>query len=122
MANQRRAGLLQLSVNGEVQDAAGSFDYNLGKPKRESVLNSNGVAVGYKETGQVSFIEGEIIDRGNLDLEALVVGVDLTVTIKLANGKTIALYEAVFTGDGTASSEDAKIKVRWEGTSAKEIA
>ena len=121
MADQRRAGFLQLQTNGEVQDARGDFSYNLGAMKREAMQTSDGRTVGYKEMPQTPFIEGEIIDRGSLDLDGLVNGKDLTITLKLANGKLIALYEAFFAGEGTASTEDAKIPVRWEGTSAKEI-
>ena len=121
MANQRRAGFVQLQTNGEVQDASGNFSYNLGGMKREAIQTADGRTVGYKETPQTPSVEGEVIDRGDLDLEALVNGKDLTVTLKHANGKTIALYEAFFAGEGTASTEDAKIPVRWEGTSCKEI-
>ena len=121
MANQRRAGLIQLQVTGEIMDASGNFDYNLGIPKKEGIVGANGVPLGFKEIGQIPFIEGEIIDRGTLDVAVMLSAVDQTVTLKLANGKSVALYDAYFAGEGTASSEDAKIKVRWEGSSAKEI-
>jgi hypothetical protein len=82
---------------------------------------ADGRTVGFKHTPQTPFIEGEIIDRRTLDVEGLVNGENLTITLKLANGKLIALYEASYAGEGTASTEDAKIPVRWEGTSCKEI-
>lgn len=121
MATQRLAGFIQLQTNGEIQDARGDFSYNLGQRKREAMQTADGRTVGYKETPQTPFIEGELIDRGDLDVEELVNGKDLTITLKLASGKVIALYEAFFAGEGTASTEDAKVPVRWEGTSAKEI-
>lgn len=120
MATQRRAGLIQLQVDGEIQDAKGSFSYNLGHPKREAVVGSDGVH-GYKETPQVAFIEGAITDRGTLDLEALVTGSDLTVTLTLGNDKVISLGGAWFAGEGTGSTEEGEIPVRWEGKIAKEI-
>lgn len=120
MADQRRAGLIQLKVNGEIQDAKGTFTYNLGKVKRDAIVGADRPH-GYKETPQVPFIEGAITDRGNLDVGALAIGKDLTVTLDLANGKVIVLSEAWFAGEGTASTEEGEIAVRWEGVSAEEV-
>ncbi len=120
MADQRRAGLIQLQVSGEIQDAKGSFTYNLGRPKREAIVGSDSVH-GYKEAPQIAYIEGAITDRGSLDVAALASGRDLTVTLSLANGKVIVLRDAWFAADGTASTEEAEIAVRWEGANAEEI-
>lgn len=120
MADQRRAGLIQLQVNGEIFDAKGSFSYNLGRPMREAIPGSDGIH-GYKETPQVAFIEGAITDRGNLDVATLVSQRDVTVTLTLGNGKVIVLRDAWFAGEGTASTEEAEIPVRWEGANAEEI-
>lgn len=120
MASQRRAGIVYLKVNGEIQDAKGNFNYNLGKPKREAIVGADTVH-GYKETPQVAFIEGEITDRGTLDLEALVTMDDATITLELSNGKVVVLHQAWFAGEGTVGSEEANIAVRWEGKSGEEI-
>jgi hypothetical protein len=120
MANQRRAGTIQVQTNGEIQDAAGSFSYNLGGKKRETIVGPDGVH-GFKEMPQPAFIEGELVDRGNLNLRALVDSVDVTVTLSLANGKVVVLRDGWFAGEGTASTDEAKIPVRWEGTNAEEI-
>ena len=120
MADQRRAGLIQLQITGKIQDAKGTFTYNLGRPKREAIAGSDGVH-GFKETPQVAFIEGAITDRGNLDLDALVTTKDATVTLSLANGKTIVLSDAWYAGDGTVNTEEAEIAVRFEGKTAEEI-
>ncbi len=120
MADQRRAGLIQVQVNGEIMDAKGSWSYGLGRSKRDAMIGSDGVH-GYKETPQIAFIEGAITDRGNLDVAALVTGRDLTVTLSLSNGKVIVLRDGWFAGEGTASTEEAEITVRWEGANAEEI-
>lgn len=111
---------MQLQVNGEIQDAKGSFSYNMGRPMREAIIGSDGVH-GFKETPQVAFIEGAITDRGSLDLAALVSGRDLTVTLSLTNGKVIVLRDAWFAGEGSASTEEGEITVRWEGANAEEV-
>jgi hypothetical protein len=119
---QRIAGIIQLQVDGTVQNASGSFSYNLGEPKREAITNAAGQVVGYKEIPQTPFLEGEIIDDGTVDLKDLVKGKKLTVNLTLGSGgKMFVLHEAFFAGEGTGSTEDAKIPVRWEGQSAEEI-
>ena len=117
---QRRAGLIQLQTQGVIQDARGSFSYNLGQVKRDTIVGADTVH-GYKEVPQAPFIEGSITDRGTLDLAALATGTQLTITLALANGKTIVLRNAWFAGEGTASTEEAEIPVRWEGQSANEV-
>lgn len=118
---QRRAGLIQLQTNGEMQDAKGSFEYNLGGPKRDAIVGADGIH-GFKETVQVPFISGKITDRGTLDVKKLVSLEDATITLSLNGGnKVIVLSEAWFAGEGTVSTEEAEIDVRWEGTSAEEI-
>jgi hypothetical protein len=120
MATQRRGGIIQLQVNGELQDAKGAFTYNLGRPKREAIVGADSTH-GYKETPQVAFIEGEVTDRGTLDLAALVTISGATVTLELANGKVIVLRDAWYAGEGTGNTEEGNVAVRFEGKDAEEI-
>src|SRR6266581_3080421 len=108
MADQRRAGLIQVMVGGVLQDAKGEFEYNLGQPLREEIVGSDGVH-GYKETPQVPYIKGAITDRRTLDLKALVGIRDTTVTLKLGNDKTIMLSSAWYAGTGTGKTSEAEI-------------
>ena len=114
MADQLVAGLLQLQSNGEIFDCKGAFDYNLGRPKREAVIGSDRVH-GFKETPQPGSIVGKITDRGSLDLNALVTGKGLTITLRLGNGKVIMLSNAWYSGDGNVNTEEAEIEVAWQG-------
>jgi len=118
--SQRVGGIIQLQINGEVYLAKGSFTYNLGRPTREAVVGADKVH-GYKETPQVAFIEGEITDDGTLDRDAFVRARDATVTLDLANGKMVALYDAWFGGDGTANTDEGNMAVRFEGVEAEEV-
>jgi hypothetical protein len=119
MADQRRGGKIQVQSDGEVYDAKGNWTYNLGKPKREAIIGADGIH-GYKETQQVPFVEGEITDRRDLSLAKLVTLKDATVTLALANGKTVVLRSAWYAGEGDGSTEEGNIKVRFEGLSANE--
>src|SRR3954465_11591213 len=103
--SQRRAGIVYLKVNGEMHDAKGNFTYNLGVAKREAIVGAD-VVHGFKETPQVPFIEGELTDRGSLDLKKFLQTDDATVTLELANGKVVVLRSAWYAGDGNVGTEE----------------
>lgn len=113
MAENRRAGIIRVTSDGALIEAKGEFSYNLGKPKRDVIIGSDGVH-GYKETPQAAFIEGATTDRSDLDLAALVTQDNVTVVLTLVNGKSIVLTDAWYAGDGTAKTGEAEITVRWE--------
>jgi len=119
--SQRRAGLIQVALNGEILEAKGNWSYNPGKPLRRAIIGADGVH-GFAEEPQVAFIEGEITDRGSLDLAALAATEDATVTLSMVSGKMFMLREAWFAGEGTGTTEEAAIAIRFEGASGEEIA
>lgn len=119
--DQVRAGPITFQTNGEIQECRGKFTYNLGKPKKEPIVGSDGKVHGWKVIPQVAFIEGTITDRGNLDVAALLTMTDTTATLGLPNGKCVVLHDACQVGEGTADSEEAEIPIRYEGRSAEEI-
>lgn len=118
--SQRRAGLIQLQVDGEVFLAKGNFTYNLGRPNREAIVGSDAVH-GYREEAQVAFVEGEITDRQDLDLDRLVTMSEVTVTLTLGNEKVIVLRDAWYAAEGTGNTEEGNIAVRFEGANAEEV-
>jgi hypothetical protein len=113
MADQRRGGTISLNRNGVSQECKGNFTFNLGFPKREALMGSSGI-LGYKETPQVAFIEGEIVDRGDLSIADLVQAADETITLELATGKVVMLRGAWYAGEGTGNTEEGNIGVRFE--------
>jgi len=114
-------GYITVRANGAQLRAKGSWSYNLGRPVRTAVVGADGVH-GYRESPQVAFIEGAITDRGDLDLTALVGMKDATITLDLANGKTFVLSQAWFSGEGTATTEEGEVAVRFEGQKGEELA
>jgi hypothetical protein len=116
----RIGGLIALKINGDMYFAKGNFTYNLGLPKKEGVVGSDRVH-GYKEVPQIPFIEGEITDRNELNLEDLLTLEDATVTLELANGKVIMLREGWYAGEGTGNTDEGNIALRIEGISAEEV-
>lgn len=120
MANRRIGGIIFIKVDGQQLQASGEFTYDIGVPKKEMIVGADGVH-GFKEMPIVPFIEGEITDSDELDLEALQRTRDATCTLELANGKVIVVEEAVYAADGTGSSEEGKIAFRFEGIRGREI-
>lgn len=116
----RRAGRIFFKADGVQYDAKGSYNYNLGADKREAMVGADGVH-GYKAMPQVPFIEGEITDAKDLDLAAFINLDGVTITLELANGKSILLRDAWYAADGNVGTEDANIQVRFEGMSGEEI-
>lgn len=119
---QRRAGIIFLKIDGEQYDAKGSFSYGMGKPMRESIVGADGIH-GYKEVPTVPFIEGELTDSKDLDMDKLASITEATITLELANGKVVALRGAFSANkDGlTGQTEEGNIPVRFEGVSAEEV-
>ena len=118
---QRRGGIIYFKINGALHEAKGNYTYNFGAPKREAIIGSDGVH-GFKEIPQVSYIEGEITDRSDLDVEALVNLENATATLELANGKIFVLRDCWYAGDGNVQTEEGNIQIRLEGKSGEEIA
>lgn len=120
MAGQRKGGMIQVQVAGVMHDAKGTFTYGLGTPKRDAIVGADAVH-GFKEVPQVPFVEGAFTDRAGLDAKALFNTEGATVTLTLANGKTVILQDAWYAGEGTISTEEGEIGIRFEGKSAEEI-
>lgn len=118
----RVGGILYLKIDGNQLKAKGNFTYNLGIPKRESVMGADGVH-GFKETPQPAFIEGEITDHSTLDLAALLKTEEATATLELNNGKVIVLRDAFYAADGNAQTEEGNVQMRLESATgnAEEI-
>lgn len=118
--SDRIGGIIRVKRNGVQLKAKGSWSYNLGIPKKETVVGADGIH-GHKATIQPAFIEGEITDTKDLSLADLASIENETITIELYNGKVIVLPNAVFTGEGTGQTEEGNISVRFEAASAEEV-
>lgn len=116
----RIAGMMTIKANGTQYNAKGNFTYRINPTKRETISGPDQVH-GFKELPQPNFIEGMITDSSNLDLKGFQQIEDATVTIELANGKTIVLYEAWYASDGDVTTEEAEIQCRFESKRGEEI-
>ena len=114
-------GILNLKVNGVLHVAKGDFTYNPGVPKHEAVMAASGAVAGFKLTPVAPFIEGEIIDTGDLDVKAFLSTRDAVITLELVSGKVVVLSGAHSASDGDVSTAEGSIKVKFEGTDLQEI-
>jgi hypothetical protein len=116
----RIGGMISLTIDGQQYDAKGNFTYSLGIPKKEMVVGADRIH-GYKEIPTVPFIEGEITDNAEISMANLRAVKDATILLKLGNGKTINLRNAIEASDGVGNTEEGNQSVRFEGMSAEEI-
>ena len=120
MADNRRAGLISIAVNGELLDAKGEFSYNLGTTRREAVVGADRVH-GFKESVQPASLEGKVTDRRTLNLRALTSITDATITLRSGTGKTVVFRNAWFSGEGKVSTGEGEIEVSFQALSAEEV-
>jgi hypothetical protein len=116
----RVGGTISFQVNGRIYNAKGDFDYDLGTPKRESVVGSDGVH-GHTERPKAPYISGKVTDRGDMSATDFFNIVGATATLALANGKVVVMQDAFYAGDGTGNTGEGELDCRFEGSRAEEV-
>lgn len=119
--NQVVGGVRKFQAGGITLKVKSGVTYNLGGKKREPVVGLDGVH-GHSEKHQSPFAEATFTDDPTLDMKALQEMKDATVTIDLANGKTILIHQGAQTGDCTVNADEGEFTARFDGVSAEEIA
>jgi len=119
MSSNRRGGTIFFKVDGTQYEAKGEFSYNIGAGKRTAIVGASSVH-GYSEEMQTPFIEGAITDSKDVVLKTLINLDDVTVTLELANSKTIVLRNGWYANEGTVKTKEGEIPVRFEGKSCEE--
>ena len=118
----RIGGIFYLKLNGKILvTSEGEFTYNLGKPKRQAEKNGALGVAGFSAEAQVPYVDGEIFDTEELEVEKLLDTENATVTIELFNKKTFILSSASFCGEGEFTTK-GRLKVRFEGMEAELVA
>lgn len=113
MARQARiGGTLYLKANGDSLKAKGDFTFNPGFDKTEEVMGTGGFQ-GVKSMPQPAFIEGTITVEPGMDLEPLLTEDGATVSLELPGGDTFVLSDAIYVGEGTVSTAEGELAVKW---------
>ena len=111
------AGIAYLSVDGTRYNLVGDLTYSPATVKRESLAGQDTVH-GYSETPRASFISGKIRDMGGLSIASLSAMTNVTVTLELANGKTVIGANMWTVEAQQVETGEAACEVRWEGITA----
>lgn len=120
MADNRRAGLISIAVNGELLDVKGEWTYSLGSTMRRTVKGADRIHGFAEEVGEPR-LEGRITNRKGLDLKRLTNITDATITLREGTGKTIVFRQAWVQGDVTVSTAESEISIAFGALSAEEV-
>ncbi|MDE1901520.1 MAG: phage tail tube protein [Alphaproteobacteria bacterium] len=112
--SRRVAGTAYFSVDGVSYSMTGEVGYSPSTYKRETVINVDGTK-NYIETPIQGYIEGTFRDLAGLTVADFNAMTNVTVTLELANDKTIIGSNMWTTDPQEVNSDEAKFKVRWEG-------
>src|SRR5260364_260741 len=96
------------------------LSYNVSSVSRESLLGMDGVH-GYKETPHAGFISATLRDAGGLTVADFNAMTNVTVTVELANGKTVVGRNMWTVETQETKAAEGTFEVKWEGPFVEEI-
>lgn len=108
------AGAAFFKVDGVQYSLRGNLNVSLGNVERESVVGMDQYH-GIKEMPKASFIECDLTDQPDIDLNTLESLTDATVTVELINGKVGVLRNASQVNALELNVNDGQMTVRFEG-------
>lgn len=116
----RLAGVAFVAINGTSYAIAGQGTYTISGSSREALNGQDGYH-GYSEVPRPGRISWQGRDSGGISISALNEMANATVTLELANGKTIIARNATRVGDLLAvNSEEATFEVEFVSPSVTE--
>lgn len=107
------AGTAYIRAGSKNFTVGGSASYSVDSVSRETIKGASGVA-GYKETPEAAFVEFEHIDDTDLEPSDIASMTDVTVTMYLINGKTVALFNAWVVNTREWNAIDGLTTIRFE--------
>lgn len=110
----RLAGIAYVMVDGTNYMLSGELTYSVSEISRETLLGQDRVH-GYSEKPYAGFISGTFRDAGGLTVADFNGMTNVTVTLNLANGKTI-IGRNMWTVDAQeVKTQEGTFDVKWEG-------
>ena len=114
------AGTAFFSIDGVQYSLRGNLNVSLGEFERESVVGIDKYH-GIKEMPRASFIECDLTDSPDIDLNTLEALTNVTVSVSLINGKTGVLRQATQVNPISLNVADGLFTVRFEGAKGEWI-
>ncbi len=116
----RLAGTAFIAVDGQTYMLAGDLAYSPSGVTRETLSGQDRVH-GYSEKPKPGSISGTLRDAGGLSVKSFNAMTNVTVTLELANGKTV-LGRNMWTVDALeVKTAEGTFEVKWEGFSVEEV-
>ncbi|WP_175950379.1 phage tail tube protein [Burkholderia sp. BCC0405] len=112
----RLAGIAYIALGGQNYMLAGELAYSPGTIERESLVGQDRVH-GYAEKPRAPFISGSFRDAGTLTVADFNAMTNVTVTLELANGKTVIGRNMWTVEAQEVKTPEATFEVKFEGFS-----
>lgn len=115
-------GRVEFTANGRPYDAKADCVLDLGKPRREAILNGKGEVVDYKDTYAQPSLKVSIIKSENLHItQDILAMADATIVAIDGDGKKYMLEGATHIGAGEYNFEEGIVSAEFGGSSATEV-
>lgn len=115
----RIAGTAYISVDGKTYMLAGDLAYSPASVERETVTGMDRVH-GYSEKPHAGSISATLRDAGDLTVADFNAMTNVTVTLELANGKTVIGRNMWTVETQEVKTQEGTFEVKWEGPSVQE--
>jgi hypothetical protein len=112
----RLAGIAYIALGGQNYMLSGELAYSPGTIERESLVGQDRVH-GYAEKPRAPFISGSFRDAGTLTVANFNAMTNVTVTLELANGKTVIGRNMWTVEAQEVKTPEATFEVKFEGFS-----
>jgi hypothetical protein len=110
----RLAGVAYLSVDGQSYMLAGELSYSTASYARDTKGGQDKIH-GYSEKPRAPYIVATLRDAGSLTLSDFNDMTKNTITLELANGKTVIGRDMWTVDAQEVKTEEGTFEVRWEG-------
>jgi hypothetical protein len=112
----RLAGVAYLAVDGQNYMLAGDLGYSTAIVSRESLGGQDAIH-GFSEKPRAPFISGTLRDAGSLTLQSFNDMTNVTITLELANGKTVIGRNMWTVEAQEVKTTEGTFEIKWEGFS-----
>jgi len=119
MASNSLAGTAYISVDGVTYQLSADAAYSVSSVKRETLSGMDGIH-GFKETPVPGSISATLRDSSSLTVADFNAMDNVTVTLELANGKTIIGRNMWTVDSQEVKAAEGTFDVKWEGLSVEE--
>ena len=117
--SNRIAGTAYLAIDGKSYALVGEFSWKPSTPTREPLMGMDGFH-GYKEKPGYGMISATLRDGNKVSVTDLGDITNATITVELANTKTIIGRNMFTTEQPETDAEEGTIKLAWAGPSVTE--